>query len=81
MVSNHHPSIRFLALFVGAVVVGSVMSDLDHIVPPFHPRSWSDNWYFPLLVCVCLGVACYGRQITHKVIRMGILKTKNRIKQ
>ena len=48
--------IRFLVFSLGSVVVGSLVTDIDHILPPFH-RSWSDNYYFPVILGVCLGIA------------------------
>ncbi len=56
MVDKHYSRIRFFAYTMGAIVVGSLLTDLDHILPPFQ-RSWSDNYYFPVILGCCLGIA------------------------
>ncbi len=75
MVDKHYSRIRFFAYTMGAIVVGSLLTDLDHILPPFQ-RSWSDNYYFPVILGCCLGIACLGRPEKLKIIRSAILKHK-----
>ena len=38
-----------LACLVGAIVVGSVLPDIDHILPPY-TRSWGHNLMYPALL-------------------------------
>jgi hypothetical protein len=50
-----NPYLGFLLLCLAAIAAGSVITDIDHFLPP-HNRSWSDNYYFPLIVGGCLGI-------------------------
>jgi hypothetical protein len=70
-----HSSYRVFAYFVGLVVLGSCLSDLDHFLPP-HQRSWSDNYYFPVIAILGLGLACLGGQIARVLVRHAVLKKK-----
>jgi hypothetical protein len=62
------PYLRFFILCLGAIALGSVLTDLDHFLPP-HNRSWSDNYVFPLVLGGCLGIGLLVLQIILKAKR------------
>jgi hypothetical protein len=61
MVIRLYPFLRRFALFVGAVVAGSVLCDIDHILPPFQ-RSGVTITIFLLLFAAAWNCMS-GRQI------------------
>ena len=63
-----HSKVRVSSLFVGVVVIGSTLPDLDHILPPF-TRSWGHDFRLPLIILAVLVVAYMGRFIRVRVLR------------
>ena len=61
-------SLRVLTFGLGAVVAGSVLPDLDHILPPFQ-RSWGHTWIVPCLILFGLAIASISRLLAGQVHR------------
>ena len=67
-----HHTIRVIAYtlwFTALVAIGSVLSDFDHVLPPFR-RSWGHNYLFVMAVFV-LGI---GATYLYRWIRARILR-------
>ena len=60
--------VRVFTLLLGVVVAGSVMPDLDHILPPFQ-RSWGHVWFVPCLILLGMAVASISRLLAGQVHR------------
>lgn len=54
--------VRVFTLLLGVVVAGSVMPDLDHILPPY-ARSWGHNPILPCAVLLGVALAYSGRHL------------------
>jgi len=64
-----HSKVRAIALLVGVIVVGSICSDLDHILPPFK-GAWGHSEIILLVAFLLgLGIAYLGRQIKSRILR------------
>jgi protein-S-isoprenylcysteine O-methyltransferase Ste14 len=68
VVSN---KVRNFTFFVGAVVVGSTMPDIDHLFPPYK-RTWGHLWFVPCVILLCVVVTYFGRQIKSRILRNAI---------
>lgn len=60
---------RVVTLFMGIIIVGSTLSDLDHILPPFK-RSWGHNpWIVLAIFLLGLGIAYFSRLFRTRILR------------
>ena len=68
---GYRPGLRrkvlIAALFVGAIVAGSTLPDLDHLAPGY--RSWGHNYWVPLVILICLVIAYCGRQLRARFLK------------
>ena len=65
-----HSKVRVSSLFVGVVVIGSTLSDLDHILSPFI-RSWGHDFRLPCLILAIVAIAYISRYARARVLKCG----------
>lgn len=68
MVAKLYHTLRVPTLFVGAVVFGSIIGDLDHILPP-QTRSWGHTYLVPGIILFVVVIAYIGRRIRVRVLK------------
>ena len=71
MVNRLHSKMRTIARTLGIILVitaGSVLPDLDHILPPYK-RSWGHDWRIPCLILLIVALAFIGRLVITWILR------------